>query len=66
MTRRPGDQAIIRIVDDDQDFLDGICFLLEAKGWQVAGYRSAQAFRPAASFSTSGCRACPALSFRRK
>ena len=55
MTRRPGDQAIIRIVDDDQDFLDGICFLLEAKGWQVAGYRSAQAFLTADAPSAPGC-----------
>ena len=53
MPDKPIDQALIRVVDDDRDFLEGLCFLLDAKGWKTVGYRSAQ------SFLTSEPQACP-------
>ena len=62
--------ALIRIVDDDAEVREAIEFMLICKGWRTAAYESAAAFlkecRPAAFSSTSGCRGCPALSFRRK
>ena len=48
-------QALIRVVDDDADFLQGLCFLLEAKGWKTASYGSAQAFLTADAPSMPGC-----------
>lgn len=55
MTGKSNERALIRVVDDDSDFLEGLCFLLEAKGFKTAGYPSAQHFLVADSPSTPGC-----------
>lgn len=55
MPDKPNDQALIRVVDDDRDFLEGLCFLLDAKGWKTVGYRSAQSFRTSDAPSMPGC-----------
>lgn len=55
MTEKPNPQALIRVVDDDQDFRDGLCFMLDAKGWRAVGYPSAKAFLAADAPSESGC-----------
>lgn len=38
MSGTPDERALIRLVDDDEDFLEGLAFVLEAKGWKTAGY----------------------------
>ena len=55
MPDKPNDQALIRVVDDDRDFLEGLCFLLDAKGWKTVGYRSAQLFLTSDAPSIPGC-----------
>ena len=55
MPDKPNDQALIRVVDDDRDFLEGLCFLLDAKGWKTVGYRSAQSFLTSDAPSIPGC-----------
>ena len=55
MTDKPCSQALIRVVDDDKDFLEGLCFLLDAKNWNVAAYRSAKDFLTADAPSVPGC-----------
>ena len=40
MSGTPDERALIRLVDDDEDFLEGLAFVLEAKGWKTAGYVS--------------------------
>ena len=55
MSDKQDQQPLIRVVDDDQDFLDGLRFLLDAQGWRTAGYRSAQAFLTADAPSVPGC-----------
>lgn len=49
------EDAIIRLVDDDADFLEGLVFVLEAKGWRTAAYGSPQAFLAADQPSVPGC-----------
>lgn len=55
MTATHAHQALIRVIDDDQDFLDGLCFLLEAKGWRVSAFRWAKDFLTADVPSVPGC-----------
>lgn len=55
MPDKPNDQALIRVVDDDRDFLEGLCFLLDAKGWKTVGYRSAHSFLTSDAPSIPGC-----------
>lgn len=55
MSDKQDQQPLIRVGDDDQDFLDGLRFLLDAQGWRTAGYRSAQAFLTADAPSVPGC-----------
>lgn len=55
MTDKPCSQALIRVVDDDKDFLEGLCFLLDAKNWNVAAYRSAKDFLTTDAPSVPGC-----------
>lgn len=55
MPNKTRDRVLIRVVDDDQDFLEGLCFLLEAKGWEVSGFRSALDFLTTDSPSIPGC-----------
>ena len=55
MSDKQDQQPLIRVIDDDQDFLDGLRFLLDAQGWRTAGYRSAQAFLTADAPSVPGC-----------
>lgn len=55
MTTAASNQPVIRIVDDDQDFLDGLSFMLEAKGWQIAAYRSPVEFLCSDTPSIPGC-----------
>lgn len=38
------DNVLIRIVDDDADFRQGLAFMLECKGWQTASYADAADF----------------------
>jgi FixJ family two-component response regulator len=47
--------ALVRIVDDDRDFLDGISFMLEAKGWKTAGYLNPRDFLRQDAPSVPGC-----------
>lgn len=47
--------ALVRIVDDDRDFLDGVSFMLEAKGWKTAGYLSPLDFLRQDAPSVPGC-----------
>lgn len=55
MTGKSNERALIRVVDDDPDFLEGLCFLLEAKGFKTVGYPSAQHFLIVDSPSAPGC-----------
>lgn len=55
MPDNPHERALIRIVDNDQDFLQALCFLLDAKGWKTAAFESAQAFLTTDAPSTPGC-----------
>ena len=55
MSDKQDQKPLIRVVDDDQDFLDGLRFLLDAQGWRTAGYRSAQSFLTADAPSVPGC-----------
>ena len=55
MTAKPCSQALIRVVDDDKDFLEGLCFLHDAKNWNVAAYRSAKDFLTTDAPSVPGC-----------
>ena len=34
------DRYLIRILDDDEEFLDAIEFLLKTEGWRTAGFSS--------------------------
>ena len=55
MTEQTTDGALIRLVDDDADFLEGLAFVLEAKGWAVAAYQDPVEFLKADRPSESGC-----------
>lgn len=55
MTGTATDGALIRLVDDDADFLEGLAFVLEAKGWTVAAYQDPLAFLKADRPSMPGC-----------
>lgn len=55
MTGTPDPRALIRLVDDDEDFLEGLSFMLEARGWQTAAYASPRAFLTGDSPSVPGC-----------
>ena len=47
--------ALIRIVDDDEDIRRALAFMLECKGWEVRAYESARAFLTQDSPSVPGC-----------
>ncbi len=49
------EDALVRLVDDDADFLEGLAFVLEAKGWTVAAYQDPMAFLKADRPSMPGC-----------
>lgn len=48
-------RPLVRIVDDDPSVLEGIAFILEGEGWQVAAYESAERFLREDSPSVPGC-----------
>ena len=48
-------RALIRLVDDDADFLEGLSFMLEAKGWRTASYLRSFDFLTGDSPSVPGC-----------
>lgn len=48
-------QALIRIVDDDRDFAEGLSFMLESVGWTTAIYERASDFLRQDSPSVPGC-----------
>ncbi len=52
---RTGDRPLIRIVDDDPDFSEGLAFLLESKGWRVASFSNAANFLKSDAPSEPGC-----------
>lgn len=49
------EKACIRVVDDDEDLLESLEFLLESEGWKVKTYRSAQDFLRNDAASVTGC-----------
>ncbi len=55
MTGAAAEEALVRLVDDDADFLEGLAFVLEAKGWTVAAYQDPVAFLKADRPSLPGC-----------
>ena len=55
MTNLSLDSALVRIVDDDEDFLQGLAFMLEAKGWNVAAHPSPSDFLKNDRPSVPGC-----------
>ena len=55
MSGTPDERALIRLVDDDEDFLEGLAFVLEAKGWKTAGYLSPRGFLTSDRPSVPGC-----------
>lgn len=55
MSGTPDERALIRLVDDDEDFLEGLAFVLEAKGWKTAGYLSPRDFLTSDRPSVPGC-----------
>lgn len=46
---------LIRIVDDDEDLTESLRFLLEAEGWEVATYLSAEDYLKGDAPSVEGC-----------
>lgn len=55
MSGTPDERALIRLVDDDEDFLEGLAFVLEAKGWKTAGYSNPRDFLTSDRPSVPGC-----------
>lgn len=55
MTGAAAEGVLVRLVDDDADFLEGLAFVLEAKGWTVAAYQDPLAFLKADRPSLPGC-----------
>ena len=55
MSGTPDERALIRLVDDDEDFLEGLAFVLEAKGWKTAGYLNPRDFLTGDRPSVPGC-----------
>ncbi|WP_353889992.1 response regulator [uncultured Parasutterella sp.] len=49
------EKACIRVVDDDEDLLESLEFLLESEGWKVKTYSSAQDFLRNDAASVTGC-----------
>lgn len=49
------ERVVIRIVDDDNDLLEAIGFLLEAEGWDVKKFHSAKDFLVNEASSIPGC-----------
>lgn len=49
------DNFVVRIVDDDEEFLDAICFLLATEGWETKGFSTAQKFLREETFNVPGC-----------
>ena len=49
------DNFVVRIVDDDEEFLDAICFLLATEGWETKGFSTAQEFLREETFNVPGC-----------
>ena len=49
------EKACIRVVDDDEDLLESLEFLLESEGWKVKTYSSAQDFLRSDAASVTGC-----------
>jgi FixJ family two-component response regulator len=50
-----GNEAIVRIVDDDVAMCRSIAYLAESVGWRVAEYHSAEIFLDTADLGTPGC-----------
>ncbi len=55
MTAEISRQALIRIVDDDRDFSEGLSFMLESLGWRTAVYERAADFLRQDAPSVPGC-----------
>ena len=49
------EKACIRVVDDDEDLLESLEFLLESEGWKVKTYSSVQDFLRNDAASVTGC-----------
>lgn len=47
--------VLIRIVDDDEEVRESLCFMLQCRGWRTAVYESACAFLKADPASFPGC-----------
>lgn len=55
MSQTAKSDVLVRIVDDDRDFLDGVSFMLEAKGWRTAAYSNPLDFLRNDAPSVPGC-----------
>ncbi|WP_297609671.1 response regulator [uncultured Sutterella sp.] len=47
--------ALVRIVDDDEELCEGFCYLMEGAGWDVRCFFSAEAFLAEDDLSKPGC-----------
>lgn len=48
-------KILIRVIDDDVDFLKSLGLLLEMTGWKVVAYNSAKEFLSCETFEIPGC-----------
>ena len=48
-------KVLVRIIDDDEDFLKSLGLLLKMTGWNVRTYLSAKDFLSSENFSVPGC-----------
>ena len=39
-------RALVRIVDDDEDLLQALAFMLKSEGWEVKTYNGSASFFP--------------------
>lgn len=49
------DKVIVRLVDDDKDFLRSMKLMLEMMGWKVRDFSLAQDFLQEENFKVPGC-----------
>ena len=48
-------RALVRIVDDDEDLLQALAFMLKSEGWEVKTYNGSASFLAKDDISIPGC-----------
>ena len=48
-------RALVRIVDDDEDLLQALAFMLKSEGWEVKTYNGSASFLAEDDISIPGC-----------